>query len=280
MRFCAIGRVGCGRSEFGNNGDWSTSSKLSTATETSRRRLEGRRLGRCRRAATRVGEAACNHDRSRQASLAGRLIPAVPVPFGPDGRLHEPASKRYAAWMVESADRRRGGLGPHRPGTPLTDADAGSVLKAWRTRAALPSCVLVAAAGAPPSREISRVTRRAGLRHGPPGGRPGGRRAARPPAGRLSRSARPRRSAHPTTILESPRPACRSSYSTCTRPPAASPTRPEVLAELLRTPRGPGHQDRHPRQRDDLPGYRPAGQSPGARQARDHRRRSLPRLTA
>jgi 4-hydroxy-tetrahydrodipicolinate synthase len=35
--------------------------------------------------------------------VAGRLITAVPVPFGRDGAIHEAALKRYASWMAKEA---------------------------------------------------------------------------------------------------------------------------------------------------------------------------------
>ena len=50
--------------------------------------------------------------------LVDRLIPAVPVPFDRDGRLHQLGLERYAAWMAGPADRWRRGLGPHRSRTP------------------------------------------------------------------------------------------------------------------------------------------------------------------
>ena len=37
------------------------------------------------------------------SQLVGRLIPAVPVPFDRDGRLHELGLERYAAWMAGQA---------------------------------------------------------------------------------------------------------------------------------------------------------------------------------
>jgi 4-hydroxy-tetrahydrodipicolinate synthase len=81
--------------------------------------------------------------------LVGQLIPAVPVPFGPDGSVHAPALERYAAWM---ASQPIGGVAvwAHTGrGLRLREADADRVLGVWR-RALGGAGILIAAAGARP----------------------------------------------------------------------------------------------------------------------------------
>jgi 4-hydroxy-tetrahydrodipicolinate synthase len=81
------------------------------------------------------------------SQLEGQLIPAVPVPFGRDGRLHEPGLERYAAWM---AGQPVGGVAvwAHTGrGLHLSESDGARVLSAWR-RVLPKEHVLVAAAGA------------------------------------------------------------------------------------------------------------------------------------
>ena len=137
--------------------------------------------------------------------------------------------------------------------------DRDRVLKAWR-RYLLPSgSSLLAAAGAPPSGDSpghlsSKPTRwRAGLPSWAP-------MLLVSPAGRFQH--RPDRDAlSSATILESPKPAFRSCYSTSTRLPAASLTPRNSCSSSWRA-RSPGYQNRHARQRDDLSGYRPAGRRP------------------
>jgi 4-hydroxy-tetrahydrodipicolinate synthase len=77
----------------------------------------------------------------------GRLIPAVPVPFDREGRLHELGLERYAAWM---AAQPVGGVAvwAHTGrGLLLSEEDGARVLSRWR-RALSDQQVLVAAAGA------------------------------------------------------------------------------------------------------------------------------------
>ncbi len=80
--------------------------------------------------------------------LEGRLIPAVPVPFDREGRVHEAGLVRYAWWM---AGQPIGGVAvwAHTGrGLLLSEEDGARVLAAWR-RALAPESVLIAAAGAP-----------------------------------------------------------------------------------------------------------------------------------
>jgi 4-hydroxy-tetrahydrodipicolinate synthase len=82
------------------------------------------------------------------SQLAGRLIPAVPVPFGTDGAVHATGLERYAAWM---AGRPIGGVAvwAHTGrGLRLSGPVADRVLLAWRRH--LPADrFLIAAAGSP-----------------------------------------------------------------------------------------------------------------------------------
>jgi 4-hydroxy-tetrahydrodipicolinate synthase len=79
--------------------------------------------------------------------LWGRLFPAVPVPFGPDGAVHATGLERYAAWM---ACQSIGGVAvwAHTGrGLRLSDSVADRVLSTWR-QALAADAVLIAAAGA------------------------------------------------------------------------------------------------------------------------------------
>jgi 4-hydroxy-tetrahydrodipicolinate synthase len=100
--------------------------------------------------------------------IVGRLIPAVPVPFDRDGRLHETALERYAEWL---AARSIGGVAAWAHtgrGLRLSDEDAAMVLAAWR-RVLTGDALLIAAAGAPAERRsvqevftaVGRMARRA-----------------------------------------------------------------------------------------------------------------------
>jgi 4-hydroxy-tetrahydrodipicolinate synthase len=81
--------------------------------------------------------------------LAGRLIPAVPVPLGRAGDLHKPALDSYVDWM---AGQPIGGVAvwAHTGrGLYLEDAVRKQVIAAWR-RAIPANCLLIAAAGSAP----------------------------------------------------------------------------------------------------------------------------------
>jgi 4-hydroxy-tetrahydrodipicolinate synthase len=81
------------------------------------------------------------------SQVAGRLFPAVPVPFDRDGRLHDVGLGRYAAWM---AGQPVGGVAvwAHTGrGLHLSEGDAARVLSQWR-RELSEEQVLIAAAGA------------------------------------------------------------------------------------------------------------------------------------
>jgi 4-hydroxy-tetrahydrodipicolinate synthase len=81
------------------------------------------------------------------SDVEGRLIPAVPVPFDRDGRLHERGLEHYAAWM---AGQPIGGVAvwAHTGrGLRLSDRDGARVLSAWR-RVLPDEKLLVAATGA------------------------------------------------------------------------------------------------------------------------------------
>jgi hypothetical protein len=57
------------------------------------------------------------------SQLAGRLFPAVPVPFGRDGAIREAALKRYANWMANEAIGRVAIWAQMGRGLQLTDGD-------------------------------------------------------------------------------------------------------------------------------------------------------------
>jgi 4-hydroxy-tetrahydrodipicolinate synthase len=88
--------------------------------------------------------------------LSGRLIPAVPVPFGPGGDIHHAGLERYGAWM---ASQRIGGVAvwAHTGrGLRLTDATRERVLRVWRRELPADRC-LIAAAGSPPGERSASV---------------------------------------------------------------------------------------------------------------------------
>jgi 4-hydroxy-tetrahydrodipicolinate synthase len=86
------------------------------------------------------------------AELAGRLIPAVPVPLHSSGALHNHALETYVSWMVHQPIGGVAVWAHTGRGLNLPPAVADDVLKTWR--AGLPSTsLLVAAAGAPPPRK-------------------------------------------------------------------------------------------------------------------------------
>ena len=171
--------------------------------------------------------------------------------------MHEPAWRRYAEWM---AGQPIGGVAvwAHTGrGLRLSEEDGAPVLTPGD--ASCPRAILViAAAGARADRRSPAEVIDRGPGDGPAGGRPRGRRPARPPAGRLPRPRRIATARSSTTTPRSPRPACRWSHSTCTRPRAGSPTRRKCSPSCW-PGRGARDQGRHARQRDDLPGCRPAG---------------------
>lgn len=83
------------------------------------------------------------------ADLAGRLIPAVPVPLESSGDLHNGALEAYVSWMVNQPIGGVAVWAHTGRGLKLPPALADRVLKTWRTF--LPSgSLLLAAAGVPP----------------------------------------------------------------------------------------------------------------------------------
>jgi 4-hydroxy-tetrahydrodipicolinate synthase len=83
-------------------------------------------------------------------NLARRLIPAVPVPLDSSGNLHESALEAYVSWMVNQPIGGVAVWAHTGRGLRLPTLVRDRVLRAWRSL--LPSsCVLVVAAGAPPS---------------------------------------------------------------------------------------------------------------------------------
>ena len=90
------------------------------------------------------------------SQLAGRLIPAVPVPFDRDGRLHEVGLRRYVEWM---AGQPIGGVAVC--GTRGEDyfsarGMARSVLSAWRLALTAGTVLIAATAPGPIGKRQSR----------------------------------------------------------------------------------------------------------------------------
>jgi 4-hydroxy-tetrahydrodipicolinate synthase len=86
------------------------------------------------------------------SDLSGRLIPAVPVPFGATGEIHQAGLERYAAWL---ATRPIGGVAvwAHTGrGLRMTDAAREQVFRIWRRQLGTDRW-LIAAAGGPPDEQ-------------------------------------------------------------------------------------------------------------------------------
>jgi 4-hydroxy-tetrahydrodipicolinate synthase len=81
--------------------------------------------------------------------LRGGLIPAVPVPFGRGGEVHETGLESYVAWMAGQPIAGVAVWAHTGRGLRLSDPVGDRVLGAWR-RALPPGCCLIAAAGARP----------------------------------------------------------------------------------------------------------------------------------
>jgi len=95
------------------------------------------------------------------SDLAGRLFPAVPVPFGAAGKVHEAGLERYAAWMAEQPIGGVAVWAHTGRGLLLASSTREYVLKTWR-RVLPGESVVIAAAGAPsaarpPSEVIARA---------------------------------------------------------------------------------------------------------------------------
>jgi 4-hydroxy-tetrahydrodipicolinate synthase len=84
------------------------------------------------------------------SQLAGRLFPAVPVPFGRDGAIHEAALKRYANWMAQQAIGGVAIWAHTGRGLRLSAGDLERVITTWRSELPAES-IVIAAAGAPPT---------------------------------------------------------------------------------------------------------------------------------
>src|SRR5262245_10130300 len=83
------------------------------------------------------------------SQLAGRLIPAVPVPFGPSADLRASSLERYAEWMARQSIGGVAVWAHTGRGLRIADDVGDRVLRAWRRQ--LPSDrILIAAAGARP----------------------------------------------------------------------------------------------------------------------------------
>ncbi len=210
------------------------------------------------------------------SDLAGRLIPAVPVPLDQAGNLHEPALEAYVSWMVQQPIGGVAVWAHTGRGLRLATSVQDRVLTAWRKQ--LPSsCLLLAAAGAPPSENSPGpiVERAYAMAY----------RAAElgaqcllvhPP---VALRDRPDRDAlvirYHSRIAEAGLPlvlfylydaAGGISYS------------PQVITDLLSRPDVLGIKIATLDQRDHLSGHLPARQSSRPRQGCHHRRRPLPPL--
>ena len=64
--------------------------------------------------------------------ISGKLIPAVPVPFDRDGRIHDEAQQRYVAHLSRQPIGGRCGLAHTGRGLWLSEAQRAEVLTAWR----------------------------------------------------------------------------------------------------------------------------------------------------
>jgi 4-hydroxy-tetrahydrodipicolinate synthase len=97
----------------------------------------------------------------------GRLLPAVPVPFDCEGRLHDLALGRYAEWMAAQSIGGVAVWAHTGRGLRLNELDSAAVLSTWR-RALSNEHILVAATGAAADHlspgEVFDATRRMGRR--------------------------------------------------------------------------------------------------------------------
>lgn len=82
-------------------------------------------------------------------SLAGRVVPAVPVPQRADGTFDEPAQQAYAAWMAGQDVAGVAAWAHTGRGLHLDRETAARVLSSWRA-ALPPPKLLIAGAGARP----------------------------------------------------------------------------------------------------------------------------------
>ncbi len=79
--------------------------------------------------------------------LRGSVIPAVPVPFKPDGRIDAAAQRTYARWMAQQAVGGVAVWAHTGRGLWLTDAQRNDVLACWRN--ALGTTPIVCGVGIP-----------------------------------------------------------------------------------------------------------------------------------
>ena len=91
-----------------------------------------------------------------QAHLAGGLIPAVPVPFGNDGRLHGRGHESYLSYISAQPIAGVAVWAHTGRGLMLDDETARIVLQDWRS--ALPAKVVIAGAGAKTASDSQEAT--------------------------------------------------------------------------------------------------------------------------
>src|SRR3954470_12860809 len=89
--------------------------------------------------------------------LAGKLFPAVPVPFGSDGRVHVAAQERYVAHMARQPIGGVAVWAHTGRGLWLSDDQRAEVLTAWRTGLGRDRLVVASAGGTPGERDPERV---------------------------------------------------------------------------------------------------------------------------
>ncbi|HEV2826857.1 MAG TPA: dihydrodipicolinate synthase family protein [Pyrinomonadaceae bacterium] len=91
-----------------------------------------------------------------QAQLAGRLVPAAPVPFDSDGRLHAAAHQSYLRYMSSQPIAGVAVWAHTGRGLTLDGETAGQVLQDWRS--ALPEKIIIAGVGATGTTNPERAT--------------------------------------------------------------------------------------------------------------------------
>lgn len=91
-----------------------------------------------------------------RARLEGGLIPAVPLPFDSDGRLHQGAHEAYLRYMAEQPVAGVAVWAHTGRGLMLDEETAQVALRDWR--AALPDQVLIAGVGSRPSETPAQAT--------------------------------------------------------------------------------------------------------------------------
>src|SRR3954447_18004746 len=90
-------------------------------------------------------------------ALRGKMFPAVPVPFGGDGRIDEAAQDRYVEHMAGQPVGGGAVWAPTGRGLRLDEAQRAAVLTAWRRGLGGDRFVIASAGAAPLERDPGRV---------------------------------------------------------------------------------------------------------------------------